>query len=363
MQLFEIKKIKSHIGIIHFIGIGGIGISGIAEIMHHLGYQVQGSDVTENNNTQRLQKLGIKIFYQHEANNILGAEYIVVSSAIKKNNIEILSALEQKIPVLTRAEMLAELMRFKNSIAVSGSHGKTTTTSLIACMIEAAGLAPTVINGGIINNRSTNAYIGPSPYLVAEADESDATFIRIPSSISVITNIDPEHMDYYHSFDNLVHAFKQFILNLPFYGFAIACIDHDMVRNMIKDITTRHIITYGIDHESAHVRAFNIKLGHFHSEYDVIINLPNLYGPIDPLNILKAVKSIPIISILIKKTIKYTLIWKILIINSLLLVFIVCVSLIVFIIKSEKTFVIHNKEIIKIKSFINLYTENFRFNI
>ena len=166
MQLFEIKKIKSHIGIIHFIGIGGIGISGIAEIMHHLGYQVQGSDVTENNNTQRLQKLGIKIFYQHEANNILGAEYIVVSSAIKKNNIEILSALEQKIPVLTRAEMLAELMRFKNSIAVSGSHGKTTTTSLIACMIEAAGLAPTVINGGIINNRSTNAYIGP------EADES-----------------------------------------------------------------------------------------------------------------------------------------------------------------------------------------------
>ena len=186
MLLLETKKNNGTLEIIHFIGIGGIGMSGIAEIMY---YKVQGSDLSASNNTKRLTDMGVQVFIGHDASNITNVSYVVVSSAINNNNPEIKEAIEKKIPVIKRAEMLAELMRLKCSIAVSGSHGKTTTTSLIACMFESSGLAPTVINGGIINRRKTNAYIGKSDYLIAEADESDATFIKIPSTIAVITNI------------------------------------------------------------------------------------------------------------------------------------------------------------------------------
>ncbi|MDG1436406.1 MAG: UDP-N-acetylmuramate--L-alanine ligase [Rickettsiaceae bacterium] len=275
MLLLEIKRKKGVLDIIHFVGIGGIGMSGIAEIMNNLSYKVQGSDLQSNNNTQRLEQIGIKIFAGHQASNIKDASYVVVSSAIKENNPEVIEARKRKVPVIRRAEMLAELMRLKCSIAISGSHGKTTTTSLVACLFEAAKLDPTVINGGIINNRSTNAYLGQSDYLIAEADESDATFIKIPSTIGVITNIDPEHMDYYKNFETLIEAFKSFMRNLPFYGFGVACVDHPVVRNIVEEVTERRIITYGIDSENAHIIAYNIKLDIESSTFDIKIQLPN----------------------------------------------------------------------------------------
>ena len=280
MQFLENKIISGNLGVVHFIGIGGIGMSGIAEVMHNLGYIVQGSDLSSGANTERLSSLGIKIFCGHDARNVQNASYVVMSSAVKSDNPEIIEAEAKNIPILSRAAMLAELMRFKTSIAISGSHGKTTTTSLVACMFEAAGLEPTVVNGGIINNRSTNAYLGAGDYLIAEADESDATFIKIPSTIGVITNIDPEHMDYYKTFDNLVNAFENFITNLPFYGFAVVCVDHAVVKSLISRIKGRKIITYGIDSEDAHVRAFNIRTGINYSTYDVKIHLPNSHGSI-----------------------------------------------------------------------------------
>lgn len=275
-----------NLGIIHFVGIGGIGMSGIAEIMHNLGYIVQGSDLALNYNTQRLSDLGIKIFEGQHPSNVENARYIVISSAVKSDNKEVMRAIELNIPVLRRAEMLAELMRFKTAISISGSHGKTTTTSLVACMFEQAKLNPTVINGGIINNRSTNAYLGSGNYIIAEADESDATFIKIPSNIAVITNIDPEHMDYYHTFDNLLIAFEQFITNLPFYGFAVLCVDHPTVRELANRIKSRKIITYGIDSDDAHVRAYNIRNDHMSSTYDVRIALPYTHGATNIENII-----------------------------------------------------------------------------
>jgi len=278
MLLLELKKTNQTLETIHFIGIGGVGMSGIAEILHNLGYKVQGSDLVENYNTKRLESYGIKIFVGHEAQNITNVSYIVVSSAINRNNPEVKEALERKIPIIRRAEMLAELMRLKCSVAVSGSHGKTTTTSLVACLFEAAGLRPTVINGGIINNRSTNAYLGSSDYLIAEADESDATFINIPSTIAIITNIDPEHLDYYKDFETLIDAFRSFITNLPFYGFAVCCIDHKTVRELVSNITERKIITYGIDSADANVTAFNINTDIASSTFDVKISLPNVSG-------------------------------------------------------------------------------------
>lgn len=278
MLLLESKKTNGTLDTIHFIGIGGIGMSGIAEIMHNLGYKVQGSDLLENNNTKRLALMGIMVYIGHDAANIEDVSYVVVSSAIMFDNPEISAAINKKIPVIKRAEMLAELMRLKCSVAVSGSHGKTTTTSLIACMFESAGLAPTVINGGIINKKMTNAYVGESDYLIAEADESDATFIKIPSTIAVITNIDPEHMDFYKDFNSLVSAFKNFVINLPFYGFAVLCVDHPVVREIAEEITERKIITYGIDSKDANVRAYNIKSDVSSSVFDVEINLPNMSG-------------------------------------------------------------------------------------
>ncbi|BFD45909.1 MAG: UDP-N-acetylmuramate--L-alanine ligase [Rickettsia endosymbiont of Sergentomyia squamirostris] len=278
MFLLELKKINGTLDTIHFIGIGGIGMSGIAEILHNLGYKVQGSDVAENYNTKRLESNGVKVFLGHHAQNITDVSYVVVSSAINKDNPEVQEALRRKIPIIRRAEMLAELMRLKCSVAVSGSHGKTTTTSLVTCLFEAAGLCPTLINGGIINNRSTNAYLGSGNYLIAEADESDATFIHIPATVAVITNIDPEHLDFYHDFDGLIQAFRSFITNLPFYGFAVACIDHQIVRKLVNDIVERRIITYGIDSDDANIQAFNLDSDIESSTFDVRISLPNING-------------------------------------------------------------------------------------
>lgn len=276
MILLEDKKNNGSLGVIHFTGIGGIGMSGIAEILHNLGYQIQGSDIGHNSNTERLSKMGIKIFYSQKEENITNISYVVTSTAIKKDNPEVLAAIKQHIPVIPRAEMLAELMRLKASIAISGSHGKTTTTSMIASLFEVANLKPTVINGGIINNKATNAYLGDGKYLIAEADESDATFIKIPSTIAVITNIDPEHMDYYKDFATLINAFKSFINNLPFYGFCVACMDHPIVRDIIQDITKRKIITYGIESKDAHIIGTNIKLDINSSIFDIEIELPHM---------------------------------------------------------------------------------------
>ncbi len=269
----EYTKIASSAGLIHFVGIGGIGMSGIAEILHTMGVMVQGSDLKENQNTARLVEKGIKIFYGQQKENIKNAKVVVVSSAVKEDNEEIVAARENSIPVIKRSEMLAELMRLKISVAIAGSHGKTTTTSIVASLFEAANKKPTVINGGIINNKNTNAYLGEGDYLIAEADESDATFIKVPSVIGVITNIDPEHLDYYGSIENLNNAFKQFISNLPFFGFGVICKDEDNLYKLMQDVSNRKIYNYGIKSE-AQVKAINIerakgKIGYY---FDVIID-------------------------------------------------------------------------------------------
>jgi UDP-N-acetylmuramate--alanine ligase len=259
-------------GPIHFTGIGGIGMSGIAEILHNLGHSIQGSDLSKNANTARLQNIGIKTFLNHNKDNIKDIALLVISTAIKDNNPEVEYCKDNSIPVITRTEMLAELMRLKTSIAVSGTHGKTTTTSMIASVFEASNLNPTVINGGIINTRGTNAYLGSGDFLIAEADESDATFIKVPSTIAVITNIDPEHLDYYGSFANLKKAFSDFINNLPTHGFGVLCIDHPEVRKLAKTIKNRRIITYGVQSKDADVQAINIKQNLNNSTFEVKIS-------------------------------------------------------------------------------------------
>lgn len=266
------KMMFDNLGTIHFIGIGGIGMSGIAEIMHNLGYDVQGSDLSENDNVLRLRNIGIKVYIGHLEENIESASIVVKSTAVQDNNPEIIAARFKRIPVVKRSEMLAELMRLKISVAVSGSHGKTTTTAFVAAIFEAEGLNPTVINGGIINTRGTNAYLGSGNYLIAEADESDGTFIRIPSTIAIITNIDPEHLDYYGSFENLKEAYKSFIHNLPFYGFAVACKDHEVLADLIKDVQDREVITYGIKSDNLDIQAINIVENRFTTEFDVKVS-------------------------------------------------------------------------------------------
>ena len=245
------------IGTIHFVGIGGIGMSGIAEILHNLGYKVQGSDIAENANVRRLASLGIHVMVGHQASNLGDAEVIVVSSAVQQANAEIVAARERLLPVVRRAEMLAELMRLKWSIAVGGTHGKTTTTSLVAALLDGAGLDPTVINGGIINAYGTNARLGAGDWMVVEADESDGTFVKLPATIAVITNIDPEHLDFYGSFDKVRDAFHAFVANVPFYGFAALCVDHPEVQAMIPRVADRRVVTYGLSPQ-ADVRAINI---------------------------------------------------------------------------------------------------------
>ncbi|MCO4055301.1 MAG: UDP-N-acetylmuramate--L-alanine ligase [Bosea sp.] len=263
-------KLPVQTGPIHFIGIGGIGMSGIAEVLHNLGYTVQGSDAADNYNVKRLADKGIRTFIGHSAENIAGAEVVVVSTAIKRDNPELAMARERRLPVVHRAQMLAELMRLKSCVAVAGTHGKTTTTSLVATLLEKGGLDPTVINGGIINAYGTNARMGDGAWMVVEADESDGTFLRLPADVAIVTNIDPEHLDHFKSFDAIKAAFRSFVENLPFYGFAVMCIDHPTVQTMVGQIEDRRVITYG-ENPQADVRLVNVDLSGGKCRFSVLI--------------------------------------------------------------------------------------------
>ncbi|MFM9974735.1 MAG: UDP-N-acetylmuramate--L-alanine ligase [Beijerinckiaceae bacterium] len=238
-------KLPRELGAIHFVGIGGIGMSGIAEVLHNQGYKVQGSDASDNANVKRLREKGIACFVGHEAENLGDAEVLVVSTAIRKDNPELIAAREKRIPVVRRAEMLAELMRLKSCVAIAGTHGKTTTTSVVATLLDAGKFDPTVINGGIINAYGTNARLGDGQWMVVEADESDGTFLKLPADVAIVTNIDPEHLDHFKTFDAIKAAFLSFIENLPFYGFAVMCIDHPVVQELVGQIQDRRVITYG----------------------------------------------------------------------------------------------------------------------
>lgn len=259
------------IGTIHFCGIGGIGMSGIAEVLHNLEYSVQGSDVAESANVKRLTDLGIDVHIGQHGDNLGDASVLVVSSAIKPDNPELIEARQRLIPVVRRAEMLAELMRLKWAIAVGGTHGKTTTTSLIASMLDTADYDPTVINGGIINAYGTNARLGDGDWIVVEADESDGTFIKLPATIAVVTNVDPEHLDFYGSFDALRQAFVTFVENIPFYGLAVLCIDHPEVQALIPQVSDRRIVTYGMNPQ-ADIRAENLTMDASGVQFDVVFS-------------------------------------------------------------------------------------------
>ena len=275
------NKIKSNqighpvnIGILHFVGIGGIGMSGIAEVMHNFGYKVQGSDISENANVERLRKLGIKVYLGQRNKNLEGAWGIVVSTAIKPDNPEVIAAKAMKMPLIKRSEMLAELMRLKWCVSVAGTHGKTTTTTMVSAVLDEANYDPTVINGGIINAYGTNARLGEGDWMVVEADESDGTFIKIPSTVAVVTNIDPEHLDFYGDFENAKTAFEMFIKNVPFYGFSVMCIDHPEVQALIGKVIDRRIITYGFSVQ-AEVRGTNILFNEGSAHFDVEISNGN----------------------------------------------------------------------------------------
>ena len=255
---------------VHFVGIGGIGMSGIAEILHNLGYDVQGSDLNDSAIVKRLREMGIPVSVGHDGENLGRAQVVVVSSAVKPDNSEVVAARQRLLPVVRRAEMLGELMRLKWSIAVAGTHGKTTTTSLVAQLLDAAGMDPTVINGGIINAWGRNARLGGGDWLVAEADESDGTFLRLPATIAVVTNMDPEHLDHYGTFDALRDAFDTFVENIPFYGFAALCIDHAEVQAMIPRIPDRKIVTYGFSPQ-ADVRGVNLETSGDGVGFDVVV--------------------------------------------------------------------------------------------
>jgi UDP-N-acetylmuramate--alanine ligase len=260
-----------NIGTLHFVGIGGIGMSGIAEVMHNFGYKIQGSDISENTNVERLRKLGIKIFVGQREENLDGAWGIVVSTAIKPDNPEVVAARALKMPLIRRAEMLAELMRLKWCVSVAGTHGKTTTTTMVSAVLDEANFDPTVINGGIINAYGTNARLGEGDWMVVEADESDGTFIKIPSTVAVVTNIDPEHLDFYGDFENAKAAFETFVENVPFYGFSVMCIDHPEVQALIGKIIDRRIVTYGFSLQ-AEVRGTNVSFNEGSAHFDVEIS-------------------------------------------------------------------------------------------
>ena len=258
------------IGKTHFVGIGGIGMSGIAEVMHNLGYNVQGSDAAESANVQRLRDLGVPISVGQSPENVSDARVVVASSAIQADNPEIVEAKNRHIPVIRRAEMLAELMRLKWCVAIGGTHGKTTTTSLVASILDAASMDPTVINGGIINAYGTNARKGEGDWMVVEADESDGTFLRLPAALAVVTNIDPEHLDHYGSFENEKQAFQTFVENVPFYGAAIMCMDHPEVQSLIAQVPDRRIVTYG-QNPQADLRVENVSYCEDSASFDVVI--------------------------------------------------------------------------------------------
>ncbi len=259
------------IGTIHFVGIGGIGMSGIAEVLHNLGYRVQGSDIAEGYTVKRLRELGIPVTIGHAAENLGEAQVVVVSSAVKRDNPEVVAARQQLIPVVRRAEMLAELMRLKWSIAVGGTHGKTTTTSLIAAVLEAAHLDPTVINGGIINAYGSNTRLGSGDWMVVEADESDGSFLRLPALIAVVTNMDPEHLDHWGTAEAMKEGYVQFVGNIPFYGFAVLCLDHAEVQAMIPRLADRRIVTYGFSPQ-ADVRAEKLVMDRLGATFEVVVS-------------------------------------------------------------------------------------------
>ncbi len=264
------KGVATDIGTVHFVGIGGIGMSGIAEVMHNLGYTVQGSDIAEGYVVEGLRARGIKVMIGHDAANVTEAAVVVTSTAVKRDNPEVVYALEHRIPVVRRAEMLAELMRLKNTVAVAGTHGKTTTTSMVACLLEAGGVDPTVINGGIINSYGSNARLGASDWMVVEADESDGSFLRLDGTIAVVTNIDPEHLEHYGSFDKVRSSFVEFIENVPFYGAAVLCIDHPEVQALIGKVRDRRVITYGFSAQ-ADVRGEAVTPVPGGNRFDVVI--------------------------------------------------------------------------------------------
>ena len=257
------------VGAIHFVGIGGIGMSGIAEVMHNLGYEVRGSDVAESANVQRLRAKGVSISIGHAPENVKGAEAVIISTAIRSDNPEVAAARARHIPVVKRADMLAELMRLKWTVSIAGTHGKTTTTTMVAALLDEAHLDPTVINGGVINAYGTNARLGEGDWMVVEADESDGTFIRLPTTIAVVTNIDPEHLDHWAGFENLRDAFDTFIENTPFYGFGVVCLDHPEVQALVGRVTDRRLITYGANPQ-ADVRAESIRFDEGASHYDIV---------------------------------------------------------------------------------------------
>jgi UDP-N-acetylmuramate--alanine ligase len=257
----ETKNIKVRLpfqsGVMHFVGIGGIGMSGIAAVMKNLGYDVRGSDVADSATVKELREKGIPVAIGHKATNIEGAGAVVVSTAIRRDNPEVLAARARHIPVVRRADMLAELMRLKWTISVAGTHGKTTTTTMVAALLDEAGLDPTVINGGVINAYGANARIGEGDWMVVEADESDGSFLRLPTTVAVVTNIDPEHLDHWGGFENLRRGFDQFIENTPFYGFGVVCLDHPEVQALVGRVTDRRLITYGVNPQ-ADVRVENV---------------------------------------------------------------------------------------------------------
>jgi len=264
------KALGTDIGTIHFVGIGGIGMSGIAEVMHQLGYKVQGSDAADGYVVEKLRKEGIPVTIGHSADNLGDAAVVVCSTAIRESNPEVQAAAERRLPRVKRAEMLAELMRMQKTIAVDGTHGKTTTTSMVAALLDGGGLDPTVINGGIINRYGSNARLGKSDWWVIEADESDGSFLRLDGTIAVVTNIDPEHLEHYGGFDAVKDAFVEFVENVPFYGLAVLCVDHPEVQNIIGRIRDRRIVTYGFS-ALADVRADNITPVPGGSRFDALI--------------------------------------------------------------------------------------------
>ena len=263
-------KMPMNVGVIHFVGIGGIGMSGIAEALHTLGYLVQGSDMADNANGKRLRARGIEVMVGHRAENLGEAEVVVVSTAIRQDNPELVAARARHLPIVRRAEMLAELMRFRQAVAIGGTHGKTTTTSLVGTLLDAGGLDPTVINGGIINAYGTNARMGGGNWMVVEADESDGTFLKLPAEVAVVTNIDPEHLDHYGTFDAVRAAFRQFVENVPFYGFGVMCIDHPEVQALVARIDDRRVITYGANPQ-ADVRFDNVRADGAANLFDVVV--------------------------------------------------------------------------------------------
>ncbi len=266
-----VTRVPLSIGPIHFIGIGGIGMSGIAEVMKTLGYRVQGSDLAESANVKRLLKLGIPVGIGQRGENLGEAQVVVYSSAVKADNPELKAAREAGLPIVRRAEMLAELMRLKSCVAIAGTHGKTTTTTMVAALLDAGGLDPTVVNGGIVNAYGTNARLGKGDWMVVEADESDGTFLRLPATVAIVTNVDPEHLDHYGDFERVKAAFQNFVENIPFYGFGAMCIDHPEVQAMVARVTDRRIVTYGFSPQ-ADVRAINVSFAGGQAHFDALFH-------------------------------------------------------------------------------------------